>query len=65
LHSGEIAFRRGLEVGSGVVLFRTTPDCPEEASSIVLAVIAAQPELCGSFCVVTRDKIRVRPLRSQ
>jgi uncharacterized protein with PIN domain len=60
---GELIFRRGLPVGSGVVLFRTAPDDPEEAAEGVLALVESQLDLRGSFCVVTRDRIRIRPLR--
>ena len=60
---GEIVFRRGLPAGSGVVLFRITLDFPEEAADVALALVKSQPDLDGSFCVVTRDRIRVRPLK--
>ena len=59
---GELVFRRGLSAGSGVVLFRITPESPEEAADLALALVEAQPDLRGSFCVVTRDRIRVRPM---
>lgn len=59
---GELIFRRGLPAGSGVVLFRITPESPEEAADVALALVESQPDLHGSFCVVTRDRIRVRPL---
>ena len=60
---GEIVFRRGLAAGSGVVLFRITMASPEEAADLALALVETQPDLRGSFCVVTRDRVRVRPLR--
>jgi predicted nuclease of predicted toxin-antitoxin system len=59
---GELIFHRGLSAGSGVVLFRITPDTPEEAADVALALVESQPDLRGLFCVVTRDRIRVRPL---
>jgi hypothetical protein len=60
---GDLVFRaRGLAAGSGVVLFRVTPDSPEEAAAVALALVESQPDLRGFFCVVTRDRIRVRPL---
>jgi hypothetical protein len=59
---GELVFRRGLLVGSGVVLFRITPDSPEEPAEMALALVESRLDLAGSFCVVTRDRIRVRPL---
>jgi len=59
---GELIFRRGLPAGSGVVLFRITPDSPGEAADVALALVESQPDLRGSFYVVTRDRIRIRPL---
>jgi predicted nuclease of predicted toxin-antitoxin system len=59
---GELVFRRGLPAGSGVVLFRLTPDSPAEAAEVALALVQSHPDLAGSFCVVTRDRIRIRPL---
>jgi predicted nuclease of predicted toxin-antitoxin system len=59
---GELVFRRGLPAGSGVVLFRITPDTPDEAAGLALALAESQPDLQGCFCVVTRNRIRVRPL---
>jgi predicted nuclease of predicted toxin-antitoxin system len=60
---GELVFRRGLSAGSGVVLFRLIPESPEEAADVALALVKSQPDLSGNFCVVTRDRIRVRPMR--
>jgi len=59
---GELVFRRGLPAGSGVVLFRITPDSPAEAADFALALVESRPDLRGCFCVVTRNRIRVRPL---
>jgi len=60
---GELIFRRGLSAGSGVVLFRLIPESPEEAADVALALVKSQPDLNGTFCVVTRGRIRVRPMR--
>ena len=57
---GELIFHRGLPAGSGVVLFRIPPDSPEEAADVALALVQSQPDLAGFFCVVTRDRIRIR-----
>ncbi len=57
---GELVFRRGLSAASGVVLFRITPETPEDAAALALALVESQPDLAGTFCVVTRDRIRVR-----
>jgi predicted nuclease of predicted toxin-antitoxin system len=61
---GELVFRRGLPSGSGVVRFRLTPDSPEAAAEVALALVQSHPNLTGWFCVVTRDRTRIRPLRS-
>jgi hypothetical protein len=60
---GELIFRHGLSAGSGVVLFRLIPESPEEAADVGLALVKSQPDLNGTFCVITRDRIRVRPMR--
>ena len=62
---GELVFHRGLPAGSGVVLFRIPPDSPERTAVVALTLVQSQPDLAGLFCVVTRDRIRirVRPLR--
>lgn len=59
---GELVFRRGLPAGSGVVLFRITPSSPVEAADVAMALVTSQPDPRGFFCVVTRDRIRVRAL---
>jgi predicted nuclease of predicted toxin-antitoxin system len=59
---GELVFRRGLPAGSGVVLFHITPESPEHAAAVALALVQAGQELIGYFCVVGRDWVRVRPL---
>ena len=59
---GELVFRRGLSAGSGVVLFRLIPESPEEAADVALALVKSQPDLSGTFGVITRDRIRVRPM---
>ncbi len=60
---GELVFRRGLSAGSGVILFRLIPESPDEAADVALALVRSQQDLNGTFCVVARDRIRVRPMR--
>ena len=60
---GELVFRRGLPAGSGVVLLMLIPESPEEAADVALALVKSQPDLNGTFYVVTRDRIRVRTMR--
>jgi predicted nuclease of predicted toxin-antitoxin system len=57
---GELVFRRGLSAASGVVLFRITPESPEDAAEVALALVDSQQNLAGTFCVITHDRIRVR-----
>jgi predicted nuclease of predicted toxin-antitoxin system len=57
---GELVFRRGLSAASGVVLFRITPESPDDAAAVALALVDSQQDLAETFCVVTRDRIRVR-----
>src|SRR4051812_23690063 len=61
---GELVYRRGLPAASGVILFRITPESPQDAAAFALAVARSQPDLRSCFCVVTRERIRIRPLRS-
>ncbi|MBI4903602.1 MAG: DUF5615 family PIN-like protein [Acidobacteria bacterium] len=58
---GELIFRIGVPA-AGVVLFRITPESPEDAAAVTLALLTSQPDLHGWFCVVTRDKIRLRAI---
>ena len=59
---GEIAFRRGLPVPCGVVLFRVIPQSPSEIAEVALAAMSAQSAWEGHFSVVTRERIRMTPL---
>lgn len=60
---GELVFHRGLSAGSGVVLFRFIPESTEELAGFAVALLQSQTDLRGSFCVITRDRIRVRRMR--
>jgi predicted nuclease of predicted toxin-antitoxin system len=59
---GEMIFRRGMSAGSSVVLFRINPD-----SAVLVDVLDSMINVgvltAGVFCVVARDRVRVRPLR--
>lgn len=59
---GELAYRRGLPSDCGIVLFRITPQTPDEVAAIALSSIASQPSWEGYFSVITRHRIRMRPL---
>ncbi len=61
---GELVFRRGLSAGSGVVLFRLIPESPEEEADRRLGAASNLSRIInGTFCVITRERIRVRPMR--
>jgi len=60
---GELVFRRGLPAGSGVVLFRFIAESPEHVADAALALLQSQPDIRGTFCVIGRDRIRIRPMR--
>ena len=60
---GELVFHRGLSAGSGVVLFRFIPESPEEVADAAVSLLHSQPDLRATFSVITRERIRVRPMR--
>ena len=59
---GELAYHRGLPAHCGIVLFRLTPQSPDEAASLALSAIQSQKSWAGYFSVITRQRIRMRPL---
>ncbi len=59
---GELAFRRGVMVAFGVVLFRLIPQTPEEAARVALAALRSGIPWAGRFSVVTKERIRSTPL---
>ena len=59
---GELAYHRGLPSDCGIILFRLTNQTPNEVAALALAAIGSQPSWAGYFSVVTRQKIRMRPL---
>jgi predicted nuclease of predicted toxin-antitoxin system len=59
---GELAFRFGLPVQSGVVLIRLEWSNPETDNQIALSALTSRDDWSGSFAVIESDRIRVRPL---
>ena len=59
---GELAFKLGMTVSSGIVLIRLTGSSPEQDNPHILKVLLSQIDFAGKFTVITDDKIRVRPL---
>ncbi len=61
---GELAYRKGLPADCGIILFRITPQSPEEITALALSAIGSQSSWSGYFSVVTRQRVRMRPLPS-
>jgi predicted nuclease of predicted toxin-antitoxin system len=59
---GELVFQQGLPAECGVILFRVDAESPSEFSDIVLAALQARDDWSGFFTVVSRDRVRMRPL---
>jgi predicted nuclease of predicted toxin-antitoxin system len=59
---GELVFHRGLPAECGVILFRVDAESPSEFAEIALAVLRSRDDWSGFFTVVSRDRIRMRPL---
>jgi predicted nuclease of predicted toxin-antitoxin system len=59
---GALAFRWGLPATSGVILFRLSSNSPDEDNRRILSVLEGGMDWAGHFCVVTDDRIRMRPL---
>ena len=59
---GELAYRTELPARCGIVLFRVTPQTPDEVTGLALVAIQSQPSWVGHFSVVTRQRIRMRVL---
>jgi predicted nuclease of predicted toxin-antitoxin system len=59
---GELAFRFGLPVTCGVVLLRIPWTNPETDKALVVSALTSRDDRTGTFAVVERDRIRIRPL---
>ncbi|HUT23254.1 MAG TPA: DUF5615 family PIN-like protein [Sumerlaeia bacterium] len=59
---GELAFRSGSPVSSGIMLFRIPCLSPEYLKKTILQAVAARDNWFGQFAVVEPDRIRVRSL---
>lgn len=59
---GELVFQRSLPAPFGVILFRLDAKSPLEFSEIALVALQSRDEWSGFFTVVTRHRIRMRPL---
>jgi predicted nuclease of predicted toxin-antitoxin system len=61
---GELAYRRGQSAPGGIVLFRVTPQSPDDIAGMALSAMQSQQSWTGHFSVITRQRIRMRPLPS-
>jgi predicted nuclease of predicted toxin-antitoxin system len=61
---GELAYRRGLPSDCGIILFRHMSKTPQDLAVFALGVVRSQASWTGYFSVVTRRRIRMRPLPS-
>jgi predicted nuclease of predicted toxin-antitoxin system len=59
---GELAYHRRLPAQCGVVLFRLAPQDPAEIASIAVFALQSRNSWAGHFSVITRERIRMRPL---
>jgi predicted nuclease of predicted toxin-antitoxin system len=63
LDMGHLVFERGLGVPPGVILIRDVPASLADAVQIIVSLLE-RPDMTfdGNFTVVTRERIRQRPL---
>ena len=59
---GELAFRRGIEATSGVILFRLLLRSPAELTPQIVKILRSRTEWEGYFSVVEPGRVRMRPL---
>lgn len=62
---GELAFHFGLPAESGVILFRLSGTTPENDNDRMVEALESGLDFQGNFCVVTEERIRLRPLPSR
>ena len=48
----------------GDLVFRITPESPDHAADLALELVESRDDLRGCFCVLTKDRIRVRRLEA-
>lgn len=62
---GEMAFRAGLTLPAGVVLFRIAPGSPSHVAQFAVGVLEGRKDWGGHFSVVEEGRVRMTPLPSQ
>jgi predicted nuclease of predicted toxin-antitoxin system len=60
---GELAFRSGLPVECGVILFRIPPVSTDFVSRVILTALESRDDWAGHFSVVEPGAVRMTPLR--
>ena len=59
---GELAFRKGLPAGCGIVLFRMVAGSPTKIAQHAVAVLESRTDWSGHFSVIMEDHVRMTPL---
>jgi len=59
---GELAFRYGLPVSCGIILFRIPTPSPEYVTKLAVAAFDQRKDWVGNFSVVEESRIRMTPL---
>ena len=59
---GELAFRSGLRISCGVILFRITPRSPGLVANFAVKAFGARTDWAGHFSVVEEHRVRMIPL---
>ena len=57
---GDLVFRAGQYVSSGIVLFRISPISPDYVARAVVKALESRSDWTGLFAVVQEDRIRIR-----
>jgi predicted nuclease of predicted toxin-antitoxin system len=59
---GDLAFQHRLPAECGILLFRLTPQDPDEIARLALGALRDRVDWSGCFAVITRKRIRTRSL---
>ena len=59
---GELAWRTGLPVSTGIVLFRLPMPASTEVGAILASRISERTDWAGHFTVIEPERVRMRPL---
>ncbi len=59
---GELAWRKRLPAGCGIVLFRMPMPAAQAAGNVLAAIIAGRTDWAGHFSVVEPHRIRMRAI---